>query len=85
VDVGFADTPVAHYAVKQSDGNFKSVGPSIANAPYGIAMAKDSGLPQPVLAAVKKLMADGTYKQILDYWGLGVISIDNPTINGAID
>jgi polar amino acid transport system substrate-binding protein len=86
VDVGFADTPVADYAVKQSDGKFKlSPAPSIANAPYGIAMAKDSGLQQPVLAAVKALMADGTYKQILDYWGLQSIAISNPTINGAID
>jgi polar amino acid transport system substrate-binding protein len=85
-DAGFADTPVADYAVKQSDGKFKlSPAPSIANAPYGIAMAKDSGLQQPVLAAVKKLMADGTYKQILDYWGLQSIAISNPTINGAID
>jgi polar amino acid transport system substrate-binding protein len=86
IDAGFADTPVADYAVKQSDGKFKlSPAPSIANAPYGIAMAKDSGLQQPVLAAVKKLMADGTYKAILDYWGLSTIAIDNPTINGAID
>ena len=84
VDAGFADTPVADYAVKQSDGKFKlSPAPSIANAPYGIAMAKDSGLQQPVLAAVKKLMADGTYKQILDYWGVQSIAISNPTINGA--
>jgi len=86
VDAGFADTPVADYAVKQSNGQFElSPAPSIANAPYGIAMAKDSGLQQPVLAAVKKLMADGTYKQILDYWGLQSIAISNPTINGAID
>jgi polar amino acid transport system substrate-binding protein len=85
VDAGFADTPVAAYAVKQSGGKFKlSPAPPIANAPYGIAMAKDSGLQQPVLAAVKKLIADGTYKQILDYWGLQQIAIDNPTINGAI-
>jgi polar amino acid transport system substrate-binding protein len=86
VDAGFADTPVADYAVKQSDGKFKlSPAPSIANAPYGIAMAKDSGLQQPVLAAIKALMADGTYKDILDYWGLQSIAISNPTINGAID
>ena len=63
-----ADTPVAAYAVKQSDGKFKISGSSYGNAPYGIAMAKDSGLQQPVLAAVKALMADGTYKKILDYW-----------------
>jgi len=85
VDAGFADTPVADYAVKQSDGKFKLAGPSIANAPYGIAMAKDSGLQQPVLAAVKALMADGTYAKIFDYWGLSDAKIDNPTINGAID
>jgi polar amino acid transport system substrate-binding protein len=86
VEVGFADTPVADYAVKQSDGKFElSPAPSIANAPYGIAMAKDSGLQQPVLAAVKALMADGTYKKIMDYWGLQSIVISNPTINGAID
>ena len=86
IDAGFADTPVADYAVKQSDGKFKlSPAPSIANAPYGIAMAKDSGLQQPVLAAIKALMADGTYAKIFDYWGLSGAKIDNPTINGAID
>src|SRR5690349_3187202 len=61
IDAGFADSPPAAYAVKQSDGQFKLTGPSFANAPYGIAMAKDSGLQQPVLAAIKALMADGTY------------------------
>jgi polar amino acid transport system substrate-binding protein len=83
IDAGFADTPPAEYAVKQSEGKFKITGPSIANAPYGIAMAKDSGLAQPVLAAVKALMADGTYDKIFDYWGLEGDKIDNPTINGA--
>jgi len=83
IDAGFADTPPAAYAVKQSDGKFKLTGPSIANAPYGIAMAKDSGLQQPVLAAIKALMANGTYKKILEYWVLPTDEISNPTINGA--
>jgi polar amino acid transport system substrate-binding protein len=83
IDVAMADTPVAAYAVKQSDGKFKISGSSYGNAPYGIAMAKDSGLQQPVLAAVKALMADGTYKKILDYWVLPSDEISNPTINGA--
>jgi polar amino acid transport system substrate-binding protein len=83
IDAGFADTPPAEYAVKQSDGKFKITGPSIANAPYGIAMSKDSGLAQPVLAAVKALMANGTYAKIFDYWGLQDDKITNPTINGA--
>jgi polar amino acid transport system substrate-binding protein len=83
IDVAMADTPPAEYAVKQSDGKFKISGSSYGNAPYGIAMAKDSGLQQPVLAAVKSLMADGTYKKILDYWVLPSDEISNPTINGA--
>jgi polar amino acid transport system substrate-binding protein len=84
VDAGFADTPPAAYAVKQSNGQFKlSPAPSIANAPYGIAMAKDSGLAQPVLAAIKALMADGTYDKIFDYWGIQGDKITNPTVNGA--
>ncbi len=83
IEVAMADTPVAGYAVKQSGGKFKISGNSYGNAPYGIAMAKDSGLQQPVLAAVKALMADGTYKKILDYWVLPEDQITNPTINGA--
>jgi polar amino acid transport system substrate-binding protein len=83
IDVAMADTPPADYAVKQSDGKFKLSGSSYGNAPYGIAMSKDSGLQQPVLAAVKALMADGTYKKILDYWGVSDDAISNPTINGA--
>ena len=84
VEVGMADQPVAAYAVKQSGGKFKVSGSAYGTAPYGIAMAKDSGLQQPVLAAIKALMADGTYAKIFDYWGLQSDKINNPTINGAI-
>jgi polar amino acid transport system substrate-binding protein len=85
VEVAMADTPVAAFAVEQNPDQFKLSGSSYGNAPYGIAMAKDSGLQQPVLAAVKALMADGTYDKIFDYWGLQGDKIDNPTIDGAID
>jgi polar amino acid transport system substrate-binding protein len=82
-EVAMADQPVAAYAVKQSDGKFKTSGTSYGNAPYGIAMSKDSGLAPPVLAAVKSLIADGTYGKIFDYWGLQSDKITNPTTNGA--
>ena len=42
--LGFADSPVAEYQVKKSNGQFKLIGPSIANAPYGLAVPKNSGL-----------------------------------------
>jgi polar amino acid transport system substrate-binding protein len=82
-DVGMADTPVAAYIVKQSNGQFKLVGKGYAVAPHGIAVPKDSGLDKPVLAGLKALIADGTYGRILGKWGVSDIAIDRPAINGA--
>ena len=81
--VGMADSPVAAYQVKQSDGKFKLSGSPYGAAPYGIAIAKNSGLDKPVLAAVKSLIASGDYKKILANWGLEDGAITTPTINGA--
>jgi polar amino acid transport system substrate-binding protein len=36
-----------------------------------------------VLAALKQLMANGTYTKILKKWELDSAAINNPTINGA--
>ena len=81
--LGFADSPVAAYQVKQSGGQFKLVGASIANAPYGLAMAKNSGLTKPILAALQVLMKNGQYTAILTHWGIQEGAITNPAINGA--
>ncbi len=84
--VGFADTPVAAYQVKQSDGKFKLTGKAYAVNPYGIAIAKDSGLTPAVEAAVKYLVKNGTYGQIFKKWG--VASIEDTAaqikVNGAL-
>jgi polar amino acid transport system substrate-binding protein len=83
-DAAMADSPVAAYIAEQSEGQFEVTGGPFPPEPYGIAMAKDSGLQQPVLDAVKALMADGTYTEILEYWNLQDGAIDNPVINGAV-
>jgi polar amino acid transport system substrate-binding protein len=83
-EVGAADTPVAVYIAEQSNGQFKVVGQPVPPEPYGIAIPKDNGMAQPVLDAVKAVIADGAYKKILDYWGLQQGAISNPTINGAV-
>jgi polar amino acid transport system substrate-binding protein len=87
-DVAMADSPPAAYAVEQSDGSFKLTGKQYGTAAYGIAMPKGNGMAQPVLDALKSLMADGTYNKIFTYWGLvskGAAgcpcTIDNPQIN----
>lgn len=83
VQVAMADSPVAAYAVKQSNGAFKLTGESYDNAPYGIAVPKDSGLAQPMVDAIKALIADGTYKEILTKWGVEAGAITDPQVNGA--
>jgi polar amino acid transport system substrate-binding protein len=81
--VGMADSPVADYQVKQSNGQFKLTGTPYGTAPYGIAMSKSTGLAPAVLAGVKQLMSDGDYKTILTRWGIQSGAISNPKINGA--
>jgi polar amino acid transport system substrate-binding protein len=83
--VGMADSPVAAYIVKLAKGQFKLSGKPYGAAPYGIAIAKDSGLAKPVLDAMKALIANGTYKSILAKWGTQSGALTNPKINGAIN
>jgi polar amino acid transport system substrate-binding protein len=69
-EVAMADSPPAAYAVEQSNGKFKLSGTQYGAAAYGIAIPKGSGLAKPVLDALKKVMADGTYQRIFTYWDL---------------
>jgi polar amino acid transport system substrate-binding protein len=83
--LGFADTPVADYQVKQSDGGFKIVGAAYAPAPYGLAFPKQTGLAPATLAALKVLVHNGTYNTVFSKWGLQGIEIpaSQVKINGA--
>lgn len=46
-DVGMADSPIAAYQVKQTEGQFKLSGEAYDTAPYGIALPKGSKLAPP--------------------------------------
>jgi polar amino acid transport system substrate-binding protein len=83
--LGFLDSPIALYQVKQSDGQFKVVGAAYATGPYGLAVPKGSYAPA-LLAALKVLMQNGTYSSILSHWGLtsGAIPAAQVKINGAV-
>jgi polar amino acid transport system substrate-binding protein len=83
-DAVLADSPVMAGAVKKVGGDLKLVGDIYDSAPYGIAIPKTAGTTKDaVLGAVKALMSDGTYKAILDKWGVSGGAINNPVINGA--
>ncbi|HSC03335.1 MAG TPA: ABC transporter substrate-binding protein [Solirubrobacteraceae bacterium] len=82
--LGFLDSPIAAYQVKQTGGQFKVVGAAYATGPYGLALPKGSLAPA-VLAALKVVMENGTYDSILKHWGLteGAIPAAQVKINGA--
>jgi polar amino acid transport system substrate-binding protein len=76
-----ADSPVVDYAIKQT-GQLEKVGNSYANAPYGIGVAKNKGdLAKAVQGAVQALIDDGTYKKILDKWGVGAGAVAKSELN----
>lgn len=81
--VGMADSPVAAYIVKQSNGKFRLTGKSYNDAPYGIALPKGSGMTKPVLDALKVLMSNGSYTSVLTKWGVQGGAITNPAVNAA--
>lgn len=74
---------VADYAVLQSHGEFKRTGPRYGVTLFGIAVTRESGLAKPILAALRVLMSDGVYQQILKSWKMTAAAIDHPKINGA--
>ena len=77
-----ADSPVIAYAVKQTNGQLELLGDIYDSAPYGYVIKKDqTEFAQAVADAVKALIADGTYKTILDKWGVQAGAIDNPAVN----
>lgn len=82
-EVSMADSPVAGYQVKNSNGQFKISGQPYGTAPYGIAIPKGNGMAKPILDAIKELMKDGTYTSILQKWGVADGAITNAQINGA--
>lgn len=83
-DAMLADSPIAAYAVKQSNGALALVGKVYDSAPYGYAIGKDEGtLKDAVQGAVNALIGDGTYGKILAKWGLQDGGITEAKINAA--
>ena len=81
-DAMLADSPVLAYAVKQTNGQLELLGDIYDAAPYGYVVQKDqTEFAQAVADAVQALITDGTYKTILDKWGVQGGAIDNPAAN----
>jgi polar amino acid transport system substrate-binding protein len=85
---GFADSQIAGYIVSTSKGVFKLAGSPVNVAPYGIATPKTATglqLAKAVQAAIKTLIANGTYNKILTSYGAqaGELTSNEVVLNGA--
>ncbi len=81
-DVFYADSPVAGYAISQSEGALEALGEDVGVTKEAVAVAKgDTETAEAVQAALQKLMDDGTYGKILKHWGVESGAIDKAEIN----
>jgi polar amino acid transport system substrate-binding protein len=79
-----ADSPVVAYAVKQA-GSLALIGDIYDSAPYGYVVAKDqTEFANVISEAVKALIADGTYKQITDKWGVTAGAVTTAEVNPSV-
>ena len=80
----YADSTVSAYAIKQTGDTLEVLGENTGVVPEAVAIKKgDTKTAEAVQKAIQKLMDDGTYKKILDTWGVGSGAIDKAEINPA--
>ncbi|NEN07116.1 ABC transporter substrate-binding protein [Diaminobutyricibacter tongyongensis] len=82
-DAMSADSPITEYAIAKSNGKLEVAGKTFEVAPYGIAVNKGSKLTDAVQKAMQSLVDDGTYKKILDKWGVADGALSSITVNAA--
>lgn len=81
----YADSPVAGYAIEQTGDTLAALGDDTGVTPEAVAIKKgDSKTAEAVQKAIQKLMDDGTYKKILDTWGVSSGAIDKAEINPTV-
>lgn len=82
-DAFSADSPVTLYGISKLKGKLQTAGKTFEAAPYGMAVAKGTGMAKAVQAALQSMVDDGSYGKILDKWGVADGGIKKITINAA--
>lgn len=85
LDAMAADSPIIGYAIQQTNGAVEKLGDTYDAAPQGIAVAKsDTALADLVQKVMTKLIADGSYKKILDTWNNSEGAITKSEVNPSV-
>ena len=69
-DAMSADSPISLYAAAQLKAKIDVAGGAFEVAPYGIAAKKGSPLAKALQTVLQSMVSDGSYKKILDKWGV---------------
>jgi len=87
---GLSDSEVAQYQAKVTNGKVRFAGNYAPPVLYGIAVPRPSGaaagsgaFTKAIVDALQKLFQDGTYKKILDKWGIASGALTAPGVNQA--
>ncbi|MGO4452689.1 ABC transporter substrate-binding protein [Arthrobacter sp. RAF14] len=84
IDAMAADSPIIGYALTQTNGQLEKIGDIYDAAPQGVTVAKaDTALATLVQDTLNSLIADGSYKKILDAWGNSEGAITKSELNPA--
>lgn len=82
----FAGVGAARYQAAVAPDAFDTAGPIYRASPFGAGVRKDDrALTEAIQAGLKQLVADGTYAEVLDRYGMGLTALeaDQILINGA--
>jgi polar amino acid transport system substrate-binding protein len=64
-------------------GQWELVGPTYYPTDYGIILPKDSALEPALIAAMKAIISNGQYAQVLAKWGVSSDALAQPTLNAG--
>lgn len=85
VDARLDDATVAGYYQATTKGKNVIVGEPLDATPLGLAIRKgDDATGQMLAAALNALIADGTYKSIIDKYGMGLASVPKSVVYSAM-
>ena len=84
IDAAVQGSETLPYAQQQEAGKYRVVGEQLSIGYQGIMFRKDdAALREVVTEKLAAMIADGTYKAILDKYGLGANAVAKPLMNAA--
>ena len=84
IDAAVQGSETLPYAQSQETGKYRIIGEPISTGYQGIMFRKDAAaFRETVTGELKAMIADGSYKAILDKYGLGTNAVREPLLNAA--